>query len=117
MPLAQIQFLLLIFGVGQLPLCSTLPVSIHFSCHARVVDRAKNLPFDALRVKQSDSFSPCGTWLHRPVSSVVKRTPSVREVLGSILGPVKSAQCRQRLATVVKFLRFQTTPPSLMMIS
>ena len=65
----------------------------------------KNLPFDALRVKQSDSFSPGVTWLHRPVSSVVKRTPSVREVWGSIPGPVKSAPCYQRLATVVEFLR------------
>ena len=53
----------------------------------------KNPPFDALRVKQSNSFSPGGTWLHQPVSSVVKRTPSVREVWGSILGPVKLAQC------------------------
>ena len=39
------------------------------------------------------------------VSSVAKRTLSVREVLGSIPGPVKSAQCRQRLATVAAFLR------------
>ena len=39
------------------------------------------------------------------VSSVAKRTLSVREVLGSIPGPVKSAQCRQRLATVATFLR------------
>ena len=35
---------------------------------------------DALRVKQSNSFSPGGPWIHRPVSSVVKRTPSVGEV-------------------------------------
>ena len=39
------------------------------------------------------------------VSSVAKRRLSVREVWGSIPGPVKSAQCRQRLATVVTFLR------------
>ena len=39
------------------------------------------------------------------VSSVAKRTLSVREVWGSIPGPVKSAQCRQRLATVATFLR------------
>ena len=39
------------------------------------------------------------------VSSVAKRTLSVREVWGSIPGPVKSAQCRQRLATVETFLR------------
>ena len=39
------------------------------------------------------------------VSSVAKRRLSVREVWGSILGPVKSAQCRQRLATVATFLR------------
>ena len=39
------------------------------------------------------------------VSSVAKLTLSVREVLGSIPGPVKSAQCRQRLATVAAFLR------------
>ena len=64
----------------------------------------KNLPFDALRVKQSNSFSPGGTSLHWPVSSVVNRMPSVREIWGSIPGPVKSAQCRQRLATIVKFL-------------
>ena len=31
----------------------------------------KNLPFDALRVKLSNSFSPGDTWLHRPLSSVV----------------------------------------------
>ena len=39
------------------------------------------------------------------VSSVAKRTLSVREVRGSIPGPVKSAQCRQRLATAATFLR------------
>ena len=38
---------------------------------------------------------------NRPVSSVVKRTLSVREDLDSIPGSVKSAQCRQRLVTVV----------------
>ena len=44
--------------------------------------------------------------MQRPaVSSVAKRTLSVREVWGSIPGPVKSAQCRQRLATVATFLR------------
>ena len=37
------------------------------------------------------------------VSSVAKRTISVREVWGSIPGPVKSTQCRQRLATVATF--------------
>ena len=39
------------------------------------------------------------------VSSVAKRTLTVREVWGSITGPVKSTQCRQRLATVATFLR------------
>ena len=39
------------------------------------------------------------------VSSVAKRSLSVREVWGSIPGPVKSTQCRQRLATVATFLR------------
>ena len=39
------------------------------------------------------------------VSSVTKRSLSVREVWGSIPGPVKSAQCRQRLVTVATFLR------------
>ena len=39
------------------------------------------------------------------VSSVAKRTLSVREVWGSIPGPVKSTQCRQRLATVATILR------------
>ena len=39
------------------------------------------------------------------VSSVAKRTLKVREVWGSIPGPVKSTQCRQRLATVATFLR------------
>ena len=39
------------------------------------------------------------------VSSVAKCTLSVREVWGSIPGPVKSTQCRQRLATVAMFLR------------
>ena len=43
--------------------------------------------------------------LNRPVSSVAKRTLSVREVRGSIPGPVKSTQCRQRLATAATFLR------------
>ena len=38
------------------------------------------------------------------VSSLAKRTLSVREVWGSIPGPVKSTQCRQRLATVATFL-------------
>ena len=39
------------------------------------------------------------------VSSVAKRSLSVREVWGSISGPVKSTQCRQGLATVATFLR------------
>ena len=39
------------------------------------------------------------------VSSVAKRTLSVREVWGSIPGPVKSAQHRQRLAIAATFLR------------
>ena len=39
------------------------------------------------------------------VSSVAKRTLSVREVWGSIPGLVKSTQCRRRLATVATFLR------------
>ena len=39
------------------------------------------------------------------VSSVAKRTLTVREVWASIPGPVKSMQCRQRLATVATFLR------------
>ena len=39
------------------------------------------------------------------VSSIAKRTLLVREVRGSIPGPVKSTQCRQRLATVATFLR------------
>ena len=51
---------------------------------------------------------------NRPVSSVVKRALLVLEVWGLKPGPVKpaptvalvtSAQCRQRLATVVTFLR------------
>ena len=48
------------------------------------------------------------TWAFKKgpaVSSVAKRTLPVREVWGSIPGPVKSAQCRQRLATVAAFLR------------
>ena len=39
------------------------------------------------------------------VSSVAKRTLSVREVWGLIPEPVKSAQCRKRLAIVATFLR------------
>ena len=39
------------------------------------------------------------------VSSVVKCTLLVREVWGSIPRPIKSTQCRQRLATVATFLR------------
>ena len=38
------------------------------------------------------------------VSSVAKRTLSVREGWGSILWLVKSAQCRQQLAIVATFL-------------
>ena len=45
------------------------------------------------------------TQLRPAVSSVAKRTLSVREVLGSIPRPVKSTQCRQRLAIVATFLR------------
>ena len=41
----------------------------------------------------------------KAVSSVAKRTLSVREVWGSISGSVKSTQCRQRLATVATILR------------
>ena len=37
-------------------------------------------------------------------SVVVKHTLSMREVWGSIPGPDKSAQCRQRLATAATFL-------------
>ena len=43
--------------------------------------------------------------LYRPVSSVAKRTLSVREVWASIPGPVKSSQCHQRLVTVATFVR------------
>ena len=43
--------------------------------------------------------------LHRPVSSVAKRTLSVRTMWGSIPGSVKSAQRRQRLTTVATFVR------------
>ena len=39
------------------------------------------------------------------VGSVAKRTLSVWKVWGSIPGPVKSAQCRQRLAIAATFLR------------
>ena len=39
------------------------------------------------------------------VSPVVTTLLSVREVWGSILGPVKSTQCRQRLATAMTLLR------------
>ena len=42
---------------------------------------------------------------NRPVSSVAKRTLSEREVWGSTPRPVKSAQCRQRLATAAMFPR------------
>ena len=43
--------------------------------------------------------------LYRPVSTVAKRTLSVRDVWPSIPGPIKSALCRQRLATVATFVR------------
>ena len=43
--------------------------------------------------------------IYRPVSSVAKRALSVQEVWGLNPGPVKSAQCRPRLATVATFLR------------
>ena len=39
------------------------------------------------------------------VNSVAKRTLSVREVWGSIPGPAKSKQCRQRLAIVAAIFR------------
>ena len=57
-----------------------------------------------------NNYKPLGIYYigyrHRPaVSSVAKRMLSVREVLGSIPGPVKSTQGRQRLATVATFLR------------
>ena len=39
------------------------------------------------------------------VSSVAKRTLSLREVRGSIPRPVKLTQCRQRLATAATFFR------------
>ena len=42
---------------------------------------------------------------YRPVSSVAKRTLLEWEVRGSTPRPVKSAQCRQRLATATMFLR------------
>ena len=43
--------------------------------------------------------------MNRPVSLVVKQTLSVREVWGSMSGPLKSAQCRRRLSTVATFFR------------
>ena len=42
---------------------------------------------------------------NRPVSSVAKRTLSQQEVWDSTPRSVKSAQCRQRLATAAMFLR------------
>ena len=42
---------------------------------------------------------------NRQVSSVAKRTLSVKEVWGSIPEPVNSTQCRQRLAIIATFLR------------
>ena len=46
-----------------------------------------------------------GCGIEPAVSSVAKRTLPVREVWGSIPGPVKSSQCRQRLATVAAFFQ------------
>ena len=43
--------------------------------------------------------------LYRPLSSVAKRTLSVRDVWGSIPGLIKSSQCRQELSTVATFVR------------
>ena len=43
---------------------------------------------------------------NQPDSSVVKHMLSVREVRGSIPGPIKT-QCRPRLATAVTFLAAQ----------
>ena len=40
-----------------------------------------------------------------PVSSVAKRTLSVRKVWASISGSVIPSQCRQRLAIVATFVR------------
>ena len=42
---------------------------------------------------------------NRPVSLVAKHTLSEREVRGWTTRPVKSAQCRQLLATAAMFLR------------
>ena len=43
--------------------------------------------------------------LYWPISSVAKPILSVREVWGSIPGPIRSSQSRQRLAIVAKFVR------------
>ena len=54
-------------------------------------------------VKLSCSVEPAVSSVLLAVRSVAKRALSVREVWGSIPGPVKSAQCRQRLAIVATF--------------
>ena len=58
-----------------------------------------------IKRSQKVTFRVFSLALAPAVSSVAKRTISVREVWGSIPGPVKSTQCRQRLATVATILR------------
>ena len=58
-----------------------------------------------MRSKADETFVIVETITLYIKNSVAKRTLSVREVWGSIPGPVKSTQCRQRLATVATFLR------------
>ena len=47
---------------------------------------------------------------NRPVSSVTKRSLSERKVWGATPRPVKSAQCRQRLATAATFFGAAVLP-------
>ena len=43
--------------------------------------------------------------LYWPISSVAKPTLSVRDVWGSISGPIESSESRERIATVATFVR------------
>ena len=58
-----------------------------------------------------NSFSKSGPSCEIIAYPCAKRTLSVRKVWGSITGPVKSTQCRQRLTTAAMFLRSCVAQP------
>ena len=88
-------------------LCTKAKLSIFRSVYVPILTYGHECWFMNEKVRSRIQAAEMG-FLRRPrpaVSSVAKRTLSVREVWGSIPWPVKSAQCRQRLATAATFLR------------